>query len=159
MDGGQVGISITQRRDSLRRAVRLSAKVRSRAWQNAATLTVTDVSEHGMWLRSNETLSIGEELAVSFQTPEPSGGSGTHVAALARVVRVAQSCGCALCVETAGMGVRFVALTDAHRLALQTALRGLPPPLPRAYCLPEPRVETASSAPREAACAQLTNQP
>ena len=161
MDGSYFAVSVTQRRDSLRRAVRLSTEVRSRAWQHATTLTATDVSEHGMWLRSDKPLSIGEELSVLFRMPEGGGGGrGESVAALARVVRAADSCGCALCTETAGMGVRFVALSDAHREALQAALRGLPPPLPRAYCIPEERTRmNADNTPNLVACAHWASSP
>jgi c-di-GMP-binding flagellar brake protein YcgR len=156
MDGNYFASSAAQRRDSLRRAVRLSTEVRSRAWRNATTLTATDVSEHGMWLRSEKPLSIGEELSVVFRMPECGAGTGESVAALARVVRAADSCGCALCAETAGMGVRFVALSAAHREALQAALRGLPPPLPRAHCIPEGLPHDKAQS---AACAQWTSLP
>jgi Tfp pilus assembly protein PilZ len=150
MDGNFTSVVIAQRRGALRRAVSVPAEVASSAWTSAAEVTVTNLSEHGLWLRSEHTLSVGESLCVSFRLP----GSQQRVRASARVVRVAASCGCALCAEIAGMGLCFTELPECQREALERSLRGLPPPLPRAAWR-APHAESAA-APIIPACALMT---
>lgn len=154
MDGNFTSVVISQRRGSLRRAVSVPAEVTSSSWKSAADLTITNLSEHGFWLRSEHTLSVGESLCVSFRLP----GSQQRVRAKACVVRVAASCGCELCAEVAGMGVRFTELLECQREALGRSLRGLPPPLPRAsWRVTHDDAPESPAAPIIPACALMTS--
>jgi len=151
MDGDLSALRGTQRRSALRRAVSVPAEVTSRAWTCSATLTITNLSEHGLWLRAAQPVSIGDELSVSFRTP----GSSDALCARARVVRVAASCGCEDCAEVAGVGACFIDLEQAQREALERSLRGLPPPLPRAQREAHARLEEPG-APIIPACSLMT---
>ena len=154
MDGDLSAVPFAQRRSSLRRAVATTAEVTRSACTGAVTLTIENLSIEGMWLRAQQPVAVGDELAVSFRAP----GSDAVLSARVRVVRVAASCGCALCAEVAGIGVSFIELSESQRAALEGSLRGLPPPLPRAA----PRVAHAD-APEEPgtpiipACALMTS--
>jgi hypothetical protein len=151
MDGDYCAVPIARRRRALRRAVALTAEVTSSASTHAAKLTITNLSERGMWLRAEQPACVGDELSVSFRTPR----ADNVVCARVRVVRVAESCGCELCAQAAGMGVCFLALNEAERAALESSLRGLPPPLPR-VAAPVPHVDEPG-APIIPACALMTS--
>ena len=130
MDGDLNPVLNAQRRGSLRRAVSMPVVVTSSVWPEPATLTVVNLSQHGMWLRSDRAVSVGERLSVSFRLP--GSAAAERMSTSARVVRVAASCGCELCAEVAGLGVCFSELSEGQREALARSLRGLPPPLPGA---------------------------
>lgn len=152
-DGNFHPVVIAQRRSVLRRAVSVPAEVTSSPWTTMTEGTVTNLSEHGLWLRAETTFAVGESLCVSFRLP----GSQQRVRASARVVRVAASCGCALCAEVAGMGLRFSELPECEREALERSLRGLPPPLPRSSGrFAHADAPECSAAPIIPACALMT---
>ncbi len=85
----------------------------------------TDLSEAGMFVRSDAGLVLGDTLTVSFQT----GDLGIWVDAQATVVRLVQ--GRRREDRGVGFGLRFDALDPIKRLVVRGALRKARPPLPQ----------------------------
>jgi uncharacterized protein (TIGR02266 family) len=70
-----------------------------------------DLSVGGAFIRSDLLFEVGEELQLDFALPD-----GQQVRARGRVVRVARDSGDDV---IPGMGIQFVALTDADRDAIR----------------------------------------
>ena len=121
-----------QRRRALRRAVSLEVDVTSELWEGAVSMTVTDLTQHGLWLESDLPLSAGDEVHLSLPGPR----ANAHIIeADARVVRVSLVPRCDVCGVGPGMGVVFTDIAVWAQLELARELRGLPPPLRRArFC-------------------------
>lgn len=75
----------------------------------------TQVSLGGAFLRSDLLFEVGEILNLQIELP-----SNRRILAVGRVVRVSR--GSAL-QRTSGMGIEFVDLSAADRIALETAIR------------------------------------
>lgn len=118
----------TSRRRSLRRALRVETGVSSNLWDGTAPFVATNVSDHGLWLDTDLTLDIGDELVVSLTPPRWQDSQPLTV--LARVARVAFKRRKSE-EQRSGMGLRFVDLQPDQASKLKTALEGLPPPLSR----------------------------
>ena len=116
----------TNRRGSARRPVRIPCEaVRERDFSQLGRVAV-DLSREGMQLRSNARVLTGDAVIVSFF--EPTAGRWFDLEAqVARVVhgRRAEDAG-------RGIGLRFLSMREEDRAALERALRGRVPALPKA---------------------------
>ena len=115
-------------RVALRRAVEVECEVVSDSFEEPVMHRAKDLSTHGAFLESSLLLEEGAELILSFRParyPLP-----TPMTVVGRVVRVSvpRRAGDA---GRPGMGVRFVELDYDELLALEHALRGVPPPIPK----------------------------
>jgi hypothetical protein len=116
------------RRQSLRRAVRLSAEVAADEWDGTVPFVATNLSPDGLWLESDLSLDVGSEVIVSFVPPRsPTNVPVTALAAVTRVGMYRRRRERQL----SGMGLRFLELDHDHGDLLTELLRGLPPPLPQ----------------------------
>jgi hypothetical protein len=123
----QATIPLLSRRRSIRRAVRLPAEVTSSAWQEPMHLLVSNLSAHGLWLQCDRALPVGASIGLRFMPPQ------WHEAPLQCAGTIAWAClgrrrsdaG-----RSPGMGVRFVDMPASTCKRLESALAGLPPPLP-----------------------------
>jgi PilZ domain len=116
-------------RRSLRRALAIECNIECETWDGMVSLPVTDLSNEGLWVESEVSLSPGEELVVSFQLPDTP--HAPRIWATARVARVG------LWrrrddVHASGMGLVFTYCSEADRRRLSAFLVGRPPPLPPA---------------------------
>jgi hypothetical protein len=118
-----------QRRRALRRAVSLEAEVTSQLWEGSVVMTVSDLTQHGLWLESHLPLSAADEVHLSMPAPR---ATGHIIEADARVVRVSLAPRCDVCRVGPGMGVVFTEIAVWAQLELARELRGFPPPLRRA---------------------------
>jgi len=116
------------RRSVVRRAVQIACSVRSEAWDGLAPFLATDLSPFGLFLSSPLALPEGERVTVTFIPPRwPETAGPVH--ALARVVRASVPRRRTDRVLS-GMGLSFEHMREGEVVALEHALRGLPPPLP-----------------------------
>lgn len=114
-------------RRAVRRAVTLECRVLAEGWDEPVALEVRDLSPSGMFLETSLPLDPGTPMYVALH---PDGlDDGREIVARAVVRRVEMKRrrreGC-----RSGMGVAFVDLPEEDTEALDTCLRGLPPPLP-----------------------------
>jgi hypothetical protein len=115
------------RRRSLRRAVQVECQVLSDLWEGQAPFLSSNLSPEGLWLQTSLPLERGEELLVTLSPPRWS--EDEPLVALAQVARVGMYRRRSE-PRASGMGLRFVDIEAAQRLALESCLLGLPPPLP-----------------------------
>jgi hypothetical protein len=115
----------TLRRGSARRPVRMACEaVRERDFSRIGRVAV-DLSRDGMQVRSDARVLTGDAVIVSFF--EPTSGRWFDLEAqVARVVHGRRT-------EDAGRGVglKFVSMREDDRAALDRALRGRVPSLPK----------------------------
>jgi uncharacterized protein (TIGR02266 family) len=109
----------SEQRRHVRRAVNVEFRGRDAAGEGELTLVGADLSAGGTFLRCEVLLEPGETLALEFHLP----GAGAPLAAQARVAWVRRfPDGDA----PSGMGIQFLAMSQADRRALQEALLGAP---------------------------------
>ena len=107
-------------RRAVRRLVELECEVYCELWGEAIAHRVTDVSEDGLWIRTDLLLEIGSEVTLTFNPPdweEPLWVAG-------RVQRV-QFRGRLEQGNTVGMGIGFEALRSDERRRLTYSMRCL----------------------------------
>lgn len=132
------------RRRSLRRAVELECQVLSDLWDGQAPFLATNLSPEGLWLQTPLPLEQGEELLLTLSPPRWS--EREPLVALAQVARVAmfrrrnEPQG-------AGMGLSFIDIDGGQQGALESCLRGLPPPLPSRTRAARVLAQTAALSP------------
>jgi len=114
------------RRRSLRRAVTLPCALQSNYWDGSVSLSMSDLSEEGLWIDTSLALEPGEEIVLAFQPP---GRRTAELWALAEVARVGMWRR-ADDVWPAGMGLLFTYVSNLDRRMLSHALQGRPPRLP-----------------------------
>ena len=85
-------------------------------------LATTDLSEGGLFLRSDILFEVGEDLCIEIPV-----GQGKVTVAHGRVAWVTRGSGKK---ATAGMGIEFARLSSHDRRALAESLRALVPPEP-----------------------------
>ena len=85
-------------------------------------LATTDLSEGGLFLRSDILFEVGEDLSIEIPV-----GPGKVTVAHGRVAWVTRGSGKK---ATAGMGIEFARLSSHDRRALAESLRALVPPEP-----------------------------
>ena len=115
-------------RRSLRRALSFDCEVVADRYDGTVLHRVHDVSSHGAFLESSLPLDPGDEVILTLRPPRYRRAEAmTIVAEVARVwlPRRKDDPG------PAGMGLKFRELDYDELLALEHALRGVPPALPR----------------------------
>lgn len=116
------------KRRSLRRAVALECTLQSELWDEALTLPASNLSVDGVWVETQLSLDLGDDLIVSFTPP---GLAAHHIVwATATVVRVGSFRRDGDPAEAPGMGLRFTYCSESHRRLLARSLHGHPPRLP-----------------------------
>jgi hypothetical protein len=121
-------VALPRARRSLRRALRFDCEVVADRYEGTVIHQVHDMSTHGAFLESALPLDPGDEVILSLRPPRyPLRTAMTIVAEVARVwlPRRRHDPG------PAGMGIKFREMDYDELLALEHALRGVPPPLPR----------------------------
>ncbi len=116
-------------RRSLRRALTIDCRIECDSWEGAVFLPATDVSNEGLWVQTQYTLSPGEEVVVSFALPNAP--PEERVWATAKVARVGMWRR-RDDLQAPGMGLVFTYCSEADRRRLAAFLVGRPPPLPPA---------------------------
>jgi len=106
-------------RRAQRRHLDLPCEVITRDWDEPVGHRVTDISPYGVWVKTSFPRPIGERLVLSFMAPH--GRELTVFAEVAR--RVTPHPGDP---RDCGMGLEFVDIGQAERVALHRALRKLP---------------------------------
>jgi len=106
--------------------VTLDCRLVSNAWDGIVVLSVTDLSNEGLWVETPYALAEGEELVVSFDMPDAEHGSVWAIAEVARVGMWRRHND----ERASGMGLVFTYCSEDDRCRLRAALQGLPPPLP-----------------------------
>lgn len=114
--------SIGSHRRALRRAVEIPCDVVSGYVDEPLLYWATDLSPYGLWLETSFPMHIGEQLVVCFQPPV--WWPGREISVFAEVTRSAHG-------RSHGMGLEFLDLGEHEGRALNSWLRGRPPPLPR----------------------------
>lgn len=109
----------------VRRSVRLACQVVSEDAFRLVGRRALDLSPAGMLVESDEDVDLGDELLVSFRSPQ----SGLYIDTSARIVRVIAG-------RRPGdhgrcLGLRFDGLDPLMRRMLSASLAGLPPPVPQ----------------------------
>lgn len=102
-------------RRSPRRPVDLSCAIVSKAWDAPVHYRMTDLSQHGAWVRTTFPMAVGEQLVLSFRPPT-SRREVTVFATVARGVAPGSRGG-------SGMGLRFAALSAEEQRTLQAGTR------------------------------------
>jgi hypothetical protein len=121
-------VSQTQRPRNVRRYQRKSAlipvvvRAAGNKVQAGVRLDTTDLSEGGLFLRSDLLFEVGEDLTVEIPL-----GHGKVTVARGRVAWVTRGTGKK---ASAGMGIEFARLSDHDRRALADSLRALVTPEP-----------------------------
>ena len=106
-------------RRAQRRKLDLPCEVITRDWDEPVGHRVTDISPYGVWVKTSFPRELGERLVVSFVGPH-----GRELTVFAEVTRKVRSrVGDA---RASGMGLEFVDLGPAERVALHRALSKLP---------------------------------
>jgi hypothetical protein len=113
-------------RRSLRRAAHLQCELVSTFWDEPVPHLATDLSEHGLWVRTLFPLAVGEHLFVFFRPPR-----SDRETLVTAVVRRVELCRRASDPGSSGMGLEFLDISEAEREQLRVALLGVPPPLKR----------------------------
>ena len=90
--------------------------------QAGIRLDTTDLSEGGLFLRSDLLFEVGEDLSIEIPTAD-----GKITVASGRVAWVTRGSGKK---SSAGMGIEFARLSDNDRRALTDSLRALATPEP-----------------------------
>jgi hypothetical protein len=106
-----------------RRATDVPCDLVRRTWDEPIRHTVTEMSPHGVWIKTSFPLHVGEHVVLSFSPPKRS--KKEELTVFARVIRSVQareSDG----VRRGGMALQFVDLSKTERRTLQQSLRGLP---------------------------------
>ncbi|MEY4514991.1 MAG: hypothetical protein RLZZ450_7113, partial [Pseudomonadota bacterium] len=107
------------KRRSLRRAVALECTLQSELWDEALTLPASNLSIDGVWIETQLSLDLGDELIVSFTPP---GLAAHHIVwAAAKVVRVG-SFREDDPAQAPGMGLSFTYCSEHHRRLLARSL-------------------------------------
>jgi len=118
-------------RRAQRHAVDLPCSIIGPGWDEPVTYQATELSAHGMWVRTSFPYRAGEHVIVQFRPPVAARGPRTwrdfEVNVFARVARTARQAGPALMPDgRKGMALEFCDLGRAARRALQRSLRGVP---------------------------------
>ncbi|MCA9582157.1 MAG: PilZ domain-containing protein [Myxococcales bacterium] len=111
-------------RTSLRRAVDVRCQVVTEADFRLIGQEGTDLSPHGMFVRTDREVALGEVLIVTFRAP------GTHQWVDAQAVVARRVWGRRTYDRQRGIGIRFTEMDQFSRIVLTASLRGYPPPVP-----------------------------
>jgi Tfp pilus assembly protein PilZ len=111
-------------RKTTRRAVDTECQVIEEAEFVLLGAEAVDISEDGMFVRSDAHPALGTEVFVSFQAP----GTKDWIDVSATVARVVRGRRRSDGVE--GLGLRFGLMTQGQRAVLSESLVGRPPPIP-----------------------------
>lgn len=132
----QVSESRTRHRRQLRRAVDLPCELVSKFVDEPLLYWATDLSPHGIWIETPIPMRTGELVVLCFQPTVWWPGSELRV--FAEVARVSTTRRRSAAGST-GMGLEFLDMSAHEHRALESWLRGRPPPLPRRRQLPKRR--------------------
>jgi hypothetical protein len=119
---------VSQRTGNVRRYQRKSAlipvlvRAAGNKVQAGVRLDTADLSEGGLFLRSDLLFEVGEDLSIEIPLP-----NGKVTVARGRVAWVTRGSGKK---ASAGMGIEFARLSDPDRRALADSLRALANPEP-----------------------------
>lgn len=109
-------------RRTVRRDVDLECEVYTDLWGEALTHHVTDVSEDGLWIRTELLLEVGTEVALTFRPPD--WDEPLCVAGRVRRVELRARPGDR---NAVGMGIAFEALRADERRRLTRSIRSCRP--------------------------------
>jgi hypothetical protein len=115
--------SPSSRRRFVRRAVTLPVELISSRDDAPVLQWAADLTPFGLWIDTRFPLPHGEHVVVALEPPGWELGEMTLFARVTRSQRVRDG-------ERPGMGLSFLDIGAAERVALGGWLRGRPPPLP-----------------------------
>ena len=115
-------------RFEVRKAARLPVEVISAEWDEPVTLTTSDMSPRGCFIRTGVLVDEGEEVVIAFRLGE----GGEEMLLFGEVARVAIQRRRSD-VGATGFGIRFTDIRAMDRIRIRERLRGVPPPLPHQY--------------------------
>lgn len=121
-------------RRAQRHHTEISCNIIGPSWDEPVTHHATNLSAHGMWVRTSFPFTEGQHVVVSFQPPPASRGPKdmrqpklTVFAKVTRSVRVDRPGSLeGTLAGPPGMGLQFCDLSRPERRALQRCLRSMP---------------------------------
>ena len=124
-------LEVPYARRAQRHVVDLPCSIIGPDWDEPVTYQATELSAHGMWVRTSVPFRAGEHVVVQFRAPTTARGPRAwrsfEVNAFARVARTVRHAGPVLMADgRKGMALEFCDLDRAERRALQRSLRGVP---------------------------------
>ena len=124
-------LALPYARRAQRHVVDLPCSIIGPVWDEPVTYQATELSAHGMWVRTSFPFRPGDHVVVQFRPPTAARGPRAwrtfEVNVFARVARAEQGVGqCARLDGRKGMALEFCDLARGERRALQRGLRAVP---------------------------------